>query len=148
MSRAERRHSLKQARKYLARMNARWPATLQEVPPEGWPDYENAKLVRVLRSRHFLVQVFEEGGDGSVLRMSVCRAAIKDDGNWDDELTWNELQWLKHEAGYGNQDAVELYPPDQDVVNVASMRHLWILPLPLPFGWRAQRAQKGNGSGE
>jgi hypothetical protein len=31
-----------------------------------------------------------------------------------------------------------VFPPDTDVVNVANMRHLWILaPGTLAFAWRA-----------
>ena len=31
--------------------------------------------------------------------------------------------------------AVEVFPADDQVVNVANMRHLWVLPEPLPFAW-------------
>lgn len=41
-------------------------------------------------------------------------------------------------AGYGDRDAVEAYPKNSDVVNVANIRHLWILPnhADLPVFWR------------
>lgn len=71
------------------------------------------------------------------MRMSVNRTALTKDGNWDADIGWEELQRLKAEAGYGNMDAVEIYPSDKDVVNVANMRHLWILSEPLAFAWRA-----------
>lgn len=38
--------------------------------------------------------------------------------------------------------AVEIYPAERDIVNVANMRHLWVLPERLPFGWR--RDETGN----
>ena len=58
------------------------------------------------------------------------------DGRWKDDITWDELQEIKRQAGYGNQMAVEIYPDDLDIVNVANMRHLWILDEPLPIGWK------------
>jgi hypothetical protein len=32
--------------------------------------------------------------------------------------------------------AVEIYPADGDVVAVANMRHLWLLPEAPAFAWR------------
>lgn len=43
---------------------------------------------------------------------------------------------IKRQLGYGDFDAVEVYPKDNDVVNVANIRHLFILNEPLPFIWR------------
>ncbi len=54
-------------------------------------------------------------------------------------LVWDELQRIKSECGYGNTDAIEIYPADDDVVNVANMRHLWILDSRIPFAWRKQK---------
>ena len=31
---------------------------------------------------------------------------------------------------------MEVYPRTADLVNVANMRHLWVLPELLPFAWR------------
>jgi hypothetical protein len=55
---------------------------------------------------------------------------------WADNITWDELQALKTQCGYGGHDAVEVYPPTRDVVNVANIRHLWVLAEKLPFAWR------------
>jgi hypothetical protein len=43
-------------------------------------------------------------------------------------------------------DAVEVYPPAGDVVNVANMRHLWVLRDRLPFAWRGGKGHV-NGAG-
>jgi hypothetical protein len=92
--------------------------------------------IEVWRSRDFLVQIFDDGQPG-ILRMTVCRT--KHSGNnWHDNITWDELQALKHECGHGDLDAVEVYPRDRDVVNVANMRHLFIFAAPLPFAWRSR----------
>lgn len=116
--------------------NKRFPVDrLVEIPPEDWPLRAPPKLIRALRSRDFLVQVYAEP-DG-VLRLSVHRCAIdKATGRWGDGISWDDLQHLKTLAGYGERVALELYPPDHDMVNVANLRHLWIVPEAPEFMWR------------
>ncbi len=74
------------------------------------------------------------GNSGIVCRLTVNRRELEADGGWKDGITWDELQGLKNECGYGNHDALEVYPRDANLVNVSSMRHLWILKDPLNFG--------------
>lgn len=123
------------AQKALAIENAKWPAVLKEWPPEEWPT-PSATMRRVFRSKTFLVQ--EHAADApAIVRLSINRTAITNDGEWVQGITWEELQRIKREAGYGDFDAVEVFPPESDVVNVANMRHLWILPAgTLAFAWR------------
>lgn len=89
---------------------------------------------RVWRNMHFLVQEFE---CGPYLRLTLCRTMIDESGHWLANISWEEMQCIKHSLGYGPRQAVEIFPRDEDVVNVANMRHLWILPEGeiLPFGW-------------
>lgn len=120
-------------RRQLARDNAKQPVELQEVPRDLWPN-PYAPQLRVFRSRDFLVQQFVEAGS-VIARLSVCRTKVSGD-RWKDGISWEELQRIKRECGYGDRDAVEVYPSDADVVNVANMRHLWILADPASFAWR------------
>lgn len=134
MSRADRRA----ADAYLRSENAKWPEALKLWPREDWPiSLAVGNNVReVYRSRGFLVQVYNEPWP-VVARLSVIRSSLKPDGDWKEDITWEELQRLKREAGYGDFDAVEVYPPDADVVNVANLRHLWVFPAGyMPFAWR------------
>ena len=117
--------------KILKKENKKWPKVLTQVKREQWPASKPINLVEVWRSRYFLVQLYS-GHD--VTRMSVCRAAIKGD-RWLDNISWDELQKLKAECGRGNKPAIEMYPPDIDIVNVANMRHLWILNEAPEFMW-------------
>lgn len=107
------------------------------MPEEDWPKSSDprVKRIQVFRSRRYLVQIFEE--DNFMLRMSACRSTIDVNGRWEDGLTWDELQELKQEVGFGTAWAMEIYPPSARVVNVANMRHLWIMPQGVPptFGW-------------
>ena len=120
-------------RRQLERDNANQPNTLQEIPRWQWPN-PNAPQLRVLRSRDFLVQEFAADAP-AVVRLSVCRTSVAGD-RWQDGITWDELQRLKHECGYANRDAVEVFPADIDVVNVANMRHLWVMAEPVACAWR------------
>ncbi len=68
--------------------------------------------------------LFDEDGKK---RLSVNRTVLTDDGQYQDGITWDELNRVKAEAGFADAWAIEIYPPTDDVVNVANMRHLWIL---------------------
>lgn len=58
------------------------------------------------------------------------------DGNWIDGITWDELMEIKRQCGFGDRLAVEIYPPDEHIVNVANMRHLFICnEINVPW-WR------------
>jgi hypothetical protein len=126
MNRALRRAN----RDAFAKYQAEQPARLTEIPREEWPAPTRNHPrgpVRVWRSRTLLVQEFSERAP-AICRLSICRAALNEDGGWRDGLSWEELQAIKREVGFGDQEAIEIYPRDADVVNVANMRHLWIIP--------------------
>lgn len=125
-------------RRQLERNNAKLPERLQEIPHHEWPANAPMSIMRVFRSRDYLVQEYREPNPLVISRLSICRTSIS--GNrWKDGITWDELQRIKNECGYGNIDAIEIYPADNDVVNVANMRHLWVLDAPIPFAWRKQK---------
>ena len=121
-------------RRMLEKQNAALPVTLQEVPRHQWPT-QRTHILRVFRSRHFLVQEYPAPAPAKA-RLSVCRSRLGDDGRWVDGISWEELQQIKRECGYGEADAVEVFPSDDNVVNVANMRHLWIMAEPISFAWR------------
>jgi hypothetical protein len=104
------------------------------VPAIEWDHIKSmgVKRIEVWRSRDFLVQVFAEK-DG-VERLTICRTS-PDGNDWEDRIAWDDLQRLKRECGRGERDAVEIYPADRDLVNVANMRHLWVTPTNIPFKW-------------
>lgn len=121
-------------RRMLKTENAKQPTALREVPREAWPSSIGRQLLRVLRSRDFLVQEFAANAP-ALVRLSICRTALHGD-RWQDGITWDELQTLKRECGYGDADAIEVFPSDADVINVANMRHLWVMAEPIVFAWR------------
>lgn len=123
----------------MAKQARAWPHHLVEVPRDEWPPRRDGRAypIALFRSRRFLVQVFEEAPlDGrDVRRLSVNRVTIGADGHWEQDIPWLELQRCKRETGYGDWYGVEIFPRDRDLVNVANMRHLWLLSAPLPLGW-------------
>lgn len=109
------------------------------MPIENILRPETKRPTALLRNRHFVAQIYITAES---TRISINRAKLKElrDGKpiWADNITWDEIQEIKGRLGYGDCDAVEIYPKDQDVVNVANMRHIWILSddHPLDFIWR------------
>lgn len=49
--------------------------------------------------------------------------SIKHDGS----ITWDDLQALKNEYFGPDAVAIEVYPPEDQVVNNGNWRHLWLL---------------------
>lgn len=123
-------------RRQLERDNAKLPKHLTIVPRDEWPRValHDPDLLAVWRSRTFLVQKFK-APPPALVRLSINRTTLSGD-RWNDNITWDELQAIKNEIGFFAQDAVEVYPPMRDVVNVANIRHLWIMAEPLGFAWR------------
>lgn len=95
------------------------------VPPNMVPN-------RVWLSRYYMVQEYIRAD--TPIRLSISRTKMKRNGHFEDGLTWDELQAIKAEIGYGDQWAVEIFPPDADLVHDANFRHLWIVLKPT-FAW-------------
>lgn len=129
---------MKRSNKVLKEENKKFPVEPEDISPEVWKHCGFGQMqknrIRVLRSREFLIQVFDEGN--GLLRMSINRTLMNSSGDWKDGISWDEIQKLKAQCGYSDREAVEFYPREDDVVNVANLRHIWILEKPLPFGWK------------
>jgi hypothetical protein len=101
------------------------PETIAQGPKE---------LIEAWRNNRFLVQVFE--GENCYRRLSICLSEMNENGSrWLDGITWDELQSIKNVLGYEDRCAIEFFPPKNKVVNVANMRHLFILDQPLECMW-------------
>ena len=118
-------------RRALAAANRSFPVELVRVPPEDWTGtFRPTGISEVWRSREFLVQVYTHE---AAERITVSRTEVVGE-RWREDISWDDLQRLKRECGRGDRCAVEIFPPDSEVVNVASMRHLWLCDPP-PFMW-------------
>lgn len=116
---------------------------LEWVAHSEWPRSENAARFNVWRSSEYLVQAYREK-DG-VVRLAVTSIGpnARPDGN---DIPWGDLQAIKSACGYGAYDALEAFPPEEDVRGGAgNARYLWILPKGerLSFIWRNAGHQLG-----
>ena len=59
------------------------------------------------------------------------RAAVRD---------WRHFQAIKNEVAGKQREAIEIYPPESELVDAANEYHLWVLPVGLtaPYGFEAQ----------
>lgn len=136
--RKERKKLLFEIRAHIAGKSKRYQAgCFTEIhTPEAFEDgSKNTKIIKVLRDNKYLVQIASENG---TTRITVNRVEIDDNGDWLQGISWDDLMTIKRLVGYGDFDAVEVYPRDKDIVNVANMRHLFILNESLDFIWRTK----------
>ena len=103
-----------------------------EIPKTEWPTVSPDYLTRAWVNTDFLVQYFEE--PNKPFRLSVNRTKRLPNGRWKDGITWDELMDIQRALGLSSVCAIEIFPPDEDIVNVANMRHLWIIDKP-DFMW-------------
>ena len=53
--------------------------------------------------------------------------------------SWTEMQRIKTEIAGADATAIEVYPPEGEVVDDADMFHIWVVPGPLPFSLHDDR---------
>lgn len=141
------KREIKYRQRYLREQNKLYSANLECLPKSVWPEsvYNmNPMPEQVFRSRDFLVQQFPPK-DGAI-RLSVIRTMIDDDGEWMQGISWDELQRIKRACGYAQWCAIEIFPPDVDMVNVANMRHLWLIEKLPEFAWHSRQKELGAGA--
>jgi len=113
----------------------------EEIPKEKWVQPVisiRSTLVKAFKNRDFLVQIYEE--NTGFTRLSINRTKLIGFNNlgnpiWKDGITWDQLQSIKNSLGYENHWLVECYPPEDLLINVANMRHLYLLKETPEFGW-------------
>lgn len=121
-------------RRIMAKRRLDRATEFEEIPPSKWPIIGGHSTRRsVWLSRDYLVQLFDES-DG-VQRLSICSTVHTGD-TWADGIKWDDLQAIKNAVGFADRVAVEVYPESDQVVNVANMRHLFLLPGRPAFAWR------------
>ena len=118
------------------RANDHFPARLVPVEKDQWPATApfGGVAIGAYRSRDFVVVVWAE--PSGFTRLSVNRTDWDEkEGRFRGDISWDDLQRLKSEAGFGDATAVEIYPPEDHVMNTANLRHLFLLPSTPPFMW-------------
>lgn len=71
---------------------------------------------------------------GKVEHVTITRSSYSTDGRGD--FTWADKQQIKDELFGKNRTAVEVYPKEDRLVDVADVYHLWVFDkkFNLPFG--------------
>ena len=114
------------------RQRKQWPVLMTPVPEDQWP-YDKNRVLGVWRSKWFLATLFN---DTPNKRLTVNRTEFDTvTGQWRQGITWDDLMLIKKECGFGDTWAVEIYPPTNQIINVANMRHLWLLTEKPPYAW-------------
>ena len=96
-----------------------------------------SEVQRVWVSADYLAVLYRQRLDG-LLRLTVnCvrrtasrRRIERGCVDWRDGITWDELQRVKNECLGEDVWCVEVYPAQDKLVDVANMRHLWVLDGP------------------
>ena len=128
--------TLKETRRWMAADAQKYGDAFVEMPVEGVK--RPPGLLRALRNRRFLVQIYEPEPHQLAqveLRISVNFAVLNDKGEWLDGITWDQLQAIKAALGFADRDAVEVYQRAGKLVNVAAIRHLWVVRKNLSWKW-------------
>lgn len=123
-----------QCQNLLKAENKKYGKTMRLVHQD--PKAPAGQPIQAWRSKNFLAQITKE--ESGFTRLSVNRCAIDHNGNWEDGISWDELQQIKKEVGLAETWAVEVFPPEDMLVNVANIRHLWLV-TDAPFAWKSGR---------
>lgn len=77
-------------------------------------------------------RVFKDDKFGSILHLKIHRNDLKDG------ITWEELQSIKNDFAGSDTQAIEFYPREKHLVNIAPVRHLWCFMSgeQIKFGYR------------
>lgn len=107
---------------------------MELVSESEWPFFPAWETlpIKVWQSKDYLAVLYEQRADG-MRRLTVnstrrtANRKRKSDTDWRDGITWDELQRIKNETLGPDVWCVEVYPAQDDVVDVSNMRHLWPL---------------------
>lgn len=126
------RKQFAQVRKLLQQECRKFPAHMVEVEvTDEEASCIEAPPVRAWRSKGFFAAEYHQGDD---IRITINRTEIDNRGQWLDGITWDDIQRIKSEIGYDHLWAVEVFPPDDELVDVANMRHIFLCQKP-DFAW-------------
>ena len=122
----EQRRALEKVKRQLI---ASYPDTL-EIVPENDPDMPYSShpqdIDKIYRSKKYTVIVWNVPAGK---KLSIQRNEWDSHTNrYKDQITWDEIMEIKRQVGFGEQNAIEFYPPDSQVINIANVRHIWLLP--------------------
>ncbi len=108
---------------------------LKEVAKNRWPT-SDSRYLRVFKNDKYLVQTMTDNGFIRITVNLIENIGTMMTPKWAEGISWDNLQNIKDSIGFKDRWCVECYPPTQDIINVANMRHLWVLEEMPKFGWK------------
>ena len=126
--------AIKQIKKSIAENNRRYTEVFVEIPRNEIQKIEYCPK-KAWRNKRYLACLYEDYTNG-YLRLCVQRTTIKDDGSYEDGISWDKIQEIKNLLGFGDWWGLEVYPSDKDLVNVSNIRHIWLFKEPPAFAWK------------
>ena len=83
------------------------------------------EVKEIYRNKQFLVIIF---ACGNGLKITVSRNEYdyktkRQKGN----ISWDELQQIKNDIGYSEHTFVEFFPKESELIDIDSVRHLWLV---------------------
>ena len=130
----------REQRRALEKAYRQWIATL---PEELTPVSEDDSTIPYSSHPEDMLQVWRNKKFTVILwKVPAGHKITVERNEWDsktrrhlDNITWDELMDIKRACGFGDRNAVEFYPPDNEVINIANVRHLWLLPREMTNDW-------------
>lgn len=89
-----------------------------------WQSYFGEHSIGVWEDDTYFVAAFKEG---DVTRLDLHRKDLESG------ITWDEIQRIKDECGFEDNDAIEFYPAKKDILNNGNFRHIYIFNEKLPL---------------
>lgn len=133
-NRRDRRASVAMERRGL---RGDWGAWRFTNLPDGLPGSGWTREVREARANNLyavLVRpLIDEDGN------RICHLAIRTASSL--EPPWRDLQRIKNELFGVESTAVQVMPPQSELVDEADMYHMWILPRRLPFTLKRRQSR-------
>lgn len=127
----------RQKRQYMAEYEKErktFPTVMEPLPIP--PDIlQECRVLGVWRSREYMATAWAEQNPAIACRLSVNRTRIDPiTGGFLGGILWDDLFTVKNQCGFADMDAIEVYPAADKLVNVANMRHLFVMEKRLGFG--------------
>lgn len=100
------------------------------ISPDGWP----ATITTAHRNKVF--SVLDRMDVTGIRHLAVSSlSGIRP--------TWPEMQRIKDDLAGNDATAIEVYPPNHQVIDQADMYHIWVLRGKLPFGLHLENRLPG-----
>lgn len=104
--------------------------------------YFQTGKAKLFKNGLYTVTVFylDVNGEDGVIQIAIRRNDRKASRDW------RHFQKIKNEIVGAEREAIEIYPPESQLMDTANSYHLWVLPKgqQIPFGYREGRMVSGN----